>query len=145
MTKRLSNEKKKQYAEEYYVNHGMTYEEISDRLDVSMPTLSKWSNDSNPTWKEKRAKIITNPVKLQQLFLEEAERVAKGETPTINADALLKLVKASNDVVNTISPSIIFSVLKECDLFIANADPVMAKSIAQCHKMFLLHKIEEEA
>lgn len=40
--------------EELYILDGLTFEQVAERSGVAVPTLKRWSADSQPSWSERR-------------------------------------------------------------------------------------------
>ena len=98
----------------------------------------------NIEWEDKKNFLKVTPAKLRTKMLEEAERVMNGETCTINADAVSKLLAAADKLTRKATPDIIHAVLKECCTYITSVDPKFALQMAKYHRLFLQHKIETE-
>ena len=129
-------------AENLYIENGMDGREISKTLGVSEITVSSWKKEGEGEDKKNCLKVT--PAKLRTKMLEEAERVMNGETCTINADAVSKLLAAADKLTRKATPDIIHAVLKECCTYITSVDPKFALQMAKYHRLFLQHKIETE-
>ena len=150
----MANEKtdKKNYgrlkliAEGMFVNQGLTAREIAETIGVSEVTVSKWrQGDDGQTWDEKKDFIRLTPARLRAKILQEAEKVVKGEESTINADRVVKLLSAADKLAAKVTPETVYTVLKECSMYIATIDPEEAVKITDYHRAFLQHKIEQES
>lgn len=129
-------------AERMFVEDGMTAKAISELLDVSQVTLSKWRNDFE--WEKKRSEMLAAPHKLREILMRELKTIAEGGTSLVDADALAKVNKVIESVSDRISVQIIFSVFKEFDNWMADQDPKTAVLFTEYHKQFLLYKINQE-
>lgn len=129
-------------AERMFVEDGMTAKAISELLDVSQVTLSKWRNDFE--WEKKRSEMLAAPHKLREILMRELKTIAEGGTSLVDADALAKVNKVIESVSDRISVQIIFSVFKEFDNWMADQDPKTAILFTEYHKQFLLYKINQE-
>ena len=142
MTKPLTNQAKKIMAERMYVEDGMTAKAISEQLDVSEQTLSKWKKDGR--WDDKRAEMLASPHKIREILIRELKVVAEGGSSIIDADALSKINKVIEGLSSSTSVQIVFSVFKEFDNWMAEQDPKTAVLFTEYHKQFILYKINQE-
>ena len=142
MTKPLTNQAKKIMAERMYVEDGMTAKAISEQLDVSEQTLSKWKKDGR--WDDKRAEMLASPHKIREILIRELKVVAEGGFSIIDADALSKINKVIEGLSSSTSIQIVFSVFKEFDNWMADQDPKTAVLFTEYHKQFILYKINQE-
>ena len=142
MTKPLTNQAKKIMAERMYVEDGMTAKAISEQLDVSETTLSKWKKDGR--WDDKRAEMLASPHKIREILIRELKVVAEGCSSIIDADALSKINKVIEGLSSSTSVQIVFSVFKEFDNWMADQDPKTAVLFTEYHKQFILYKINQE-
>jgi len=133
------NNAKKALAERMFVEESMTARAISEALDISEVTISKWRNEEN--WETKRSELLTAPHKLREILLKQLQNIAEGGTLEVDADALSKVSKVLENISDKISPQIVFSVFKEFDNWMTSQDPQTAILFTQYHKQFLLHKI----
>lgn len=143
MSKKAENNGKKTLAERMFVEDGMTAKAISEILDVSQVTLSKWRNAGD--WDRKRAEMLAAPHKLRELLMKQLKTIAEGGKSTIDADALAKINKVIENISGKLSTQVVFSVFKEFDNWMADQDPKTAVLFTQYHKQFLLFKINQEA
>ena len=142
MTKPLTNQAKKIMAERMYVEDGMTAKAISEQLDVSEQTLSKWKKDGR--WDDKCAEMLASPHKIREILIRELKVVAEGGSSIIDADALSKINKVIEGLSSSTSVQIVFSVFKEFDNWMADQDPKTAVLFTEYHKQFILYKINQE-
>jgi transposase-like protein len=142
----LTNQAKKAMAERMFVEDGMTAKAISEQLDVSEQTLSKWrkGKEGEKSWDDKRAEMLASPHKIKEILLKELILVAGGEKSKVDADALAKINKVIESLSDKISVQIVFSVFKEFDNWMADQDPKTAVLFTEWHKLFLLYKINLE-
>jgi len=146
MTKLLTNQAKKVMAERMFVEDGMTGKAISEQLDVSEQTLSKWrkGKEGEKSWDDKRAEMLASPHKIKEILLKELIVVASGGKSLVDADALAKINKVIETLSDKISVQVVFSVFKEFDNWMADQDPKTAVQFTEWHKQFLLYKINLE-
>lgn len=147
MSKLFTNQAKKVMAERMFVEDGMTCKAISEQLDVSEQTLSKWrkGKEGEKSWDDKRAEMLASPHKIKEILLKELILVASGGKSLVDADALAKINKVIETLSDKISVQIVFSVFKEFDNWMAEQDPKTAVEFTGWHKQFLLYKINLEA
>jgi hypothetical protein len=129
-------------AERLFLEDGLTAKEISDQIEVSEVTLSKWRNEDK--WDKNRDEIATAPHKLREILMRELKIVAEGGKSLVDADALSKISKVLEGVSGRISTQIVFSVFKEFDNWMAEQDPKTAILFTEYHKQFILYKINQE-
>lgn len=146
MTKLLTNQAKKVMAERMFVEDGMTGKAISEQLDVSEQTLSKWrkGKEGEKSWDDKRAEMLASPHKIKEILLKELIVVASGGKSLVDADALAKINKVIETLSDKISTQVVFSVFKEFDNWMADQDPKTAILFTEYHKQFILYKINQE-
>lgn len=146
MSNTLTNQAKKVMAERMFVEDGMTAKAISEQLDVSEQTLSKWrkGKEGEKAWDDKRAQMLASPHKIKEILIKELMLVAGGEKSSVDADALAKINKVIETLSDTISVQIVFSVFKEFDNWMADQDPKTAVLFTAYHKQFILFKINQE-
>jgi hypothetical protein len=133
---------KKAVAETMFVEDGMIGKAISETLDVSEVTISKWRTEGN--WDTKREELLAAPHELRKILIRELKKIAEGRKSFIDADALAKVSKVLESISDRISIQIIISVFKEFDNFMADDDPKTAVLFTDYHKKFILHKINQE-
>lgn len=133
-------------AEGMFVTSGMTARDIAEAIGVSEVTVSRWrqGGDGEQSWDDKRQFVRITPSRLRETLLREAERVANGEVSIVKADVVVKLLAGADKLAAKATPDVIYSVLAECCQYISTIDSVLAAKIAEHHKMFLQHKIEQE-
>jgi transposase-like protein len=146
MSKLLTNQAKKIFAEGMFVEEGLTCKAISEQLDISEQTLSKWrkGKEGEKSWDDKRAEMLASPHKIREILIKELMTVAGGGVSLVNADALAKINKVIETLSDKISVQIVFSVFKEFDNWMADQDPKTAVLFTEYHKQFILYKINQE-
>ncbi|MDZ4147866.1 MAG: hypothetical protein U1C58_06250 [Flavobacteriaceae bacterium] len=143
MAKQTSIQAKKALAEQMIVHEGMSAKAVSEALDVSAQSISKWrkATTTEKSWDDKRAEVLAAPHKIRELLMRELKVIAEGGTSVIDADALSKINKVIGDVSDKISPQVVLSVFQEFDNWMADQDPQMAIKFTHFHKLFLQYKI----
>ena len=138
---KLSIDKKKELAEQLFINEGYNAKTISQMVDISEPTISKWRTKYN--WDKRRTEILAAPHKIKELLLQEMEKISEGKKSVIDADSLSKIAKAIASVDQKISLQVVISVFKEFDNWMADNEPAMAVSFLEFHKKFLLQRANQ--
>ena len=141
-TDRKDYSKLKAIAENLFITQDQNSKQIAEITDVSQVTISTWRKEGK--WDEKKDFERITPTRLRMTLLKEAERVANGEESTIKADTIVKLLAGADKLAAKITPDLVFTVLYECCKYIATADPDFALKMAEHHKLFLQHKIQQD-
>ncbi|MEE9408135.1 MAG: hypothetical protein V3V28_08680 [Polaribacter sp.] len=138
----LTNQKKRSIAERLIIEDGKTGEYVSDFLDISSQTVSRWrkGRKGEKTWDERRTENLSAPHKIKELLQKQLELVASGEKATIDADSLSKISKVLQDVSSKVSTQVVLSVLEEFDNWFSEIDPEKALEITKIHRAFLIYK-----
>lgn len=80
-------------------------------------------------------------------------RVVKGEVrkddkgneiKEVDADSLSKIMKAYDYMSKKASPAVCRDILVELDNFVSEKEPKLADQMTQYHRLFLVHKIQQE-
>ena len=144
-TEKRDFEKLREMAEEMFISRGMTAREVASILGVSEVTISKWRKGRDGVgWDEKKNEFQLTPLKVRELLLEEAQKIAKGESSKINADQLSKIMSAVDRLDKKLSIRIIVDVFKEFDNWMSEIDAKQAVEFTKYHKLFLQHRISLE-
>ena len=143
----IGNDKKREIAEDMYIRLGMTGREIADSLSVTEQTVSRWKKgrDGEKSWDDRKTESQLTPLKIKELLLKEAEKIAKGEESTIQADKLSKIMSAIDQLDKKINVRTAMDVFKEFDLWMSEQDPGTAILFTKYHKLFLQYRISLEA
>lgn len=139
----ISNKKKKELAERMFIDQGMSGIAISEEIEISTKTISKWRKDGE--WDSRRTQTLSAPHKIKELLLEELNKVASGEKSTIDADALAKISKVIDTLTDKVSVQVVLTVFKEFDSWMVDQEPEMAVKFLEFHKSFILHKASQES
>lgn len=119
-----------------FVEQGLTCAAIADLLDMKREaTLSEWRTGMQ--WDDARKRKLAAPDTIRRLLLEQMEKVSRGEKSEIDTDALSKIAKALTYFDGKVPLTVIYSVFKEFDLFMAEVAPHKAVELLEYHKMFL--------
>lgn len=140
---KITNSKKKEIAEDLFMSSNLTGKSIAEQLIISENTLSKWRREGR--WEERKQELQVSPLKIKELLLKEASKIANGEKTTIEADKLSKIVSAIDRLDKRISIRIVVDVLVELDNWLAKVDPEKAVESTKHHKQFILHRIKMES
>jgi uncharacterized protein YjcR len=131
--------KEKAVAKDLYVNKLWTAKDVCEFVDVSENTLTKWkSTDPEGDWDKQREKVITNPLVLKQLVLDDMVSIAQGNQPKIDADSMAKLNKVVEGLNDKIQPGIVAAILKLQDEFLVKENPQLALQLLPYNKKFIV-------
>ena len=130
-------------AETLFVENGMTCSAIAAQLKLTEATLSKWRQAMN--WDELRAAAIAAPHKIRKILMEEVQHLAAGGEARVDADALSKVAKALNYFDGKVALSVIVSIFKEFDNWLAAMDKEKAVEIAEYHRKFVNYRAEVDS
>lgn len=92
----ISNDKKREIAEDMYIRLGLTGREIAENLGITEQTVSRWKKgrEGEKSWDDRKTESQLTPLKIKELLLKEAEKLAKGEESNVKADQLSKIMSA---------------------------------------------------
>lgn len=143
----ITNEKKREIAEDMYIRLGMTGREIAENLGVTEQTVSRWKKgrDGEKNWDARKNEAQLTPLKIKELLLEEAHKIAKGEESSIKADQLSKIMAAIDQLDKKINVRTVMDVFREFDNWMAEQEPKIAILFTRFHKLFLQYRISLEA
>ena len=141
----MTTPKHKLYTAAYncFVKQGMTCAGISDMLGIREATLSTWRRGMK--WDEKRQESLAAPGKIRELLLKEMQWIADGNKPRLDTDGLSKVAKSLQYFDGKVSLSIVISVLKEVDNFIAEVAPQEITRQTELHRMFIQHRAQVDS
>lgn len=132
-------DKQRATAEDLFIEQGWTCKAISELLEVSEKTLSKWRTEDQ--WDDRRAENLAAPHKIRQIILRELKNIAEGQESKVNADAISKLSRTLELLSDRVSVQVVISVLKEFDNWMVDEDPSKASEFTEFHRRFIIHKI----
>lgn len=143
----ISNDKKREIAEDMYIRLGLTGREIAENLGVTEQTVSRWKKrrDGEKTWDDRKTESQLTPLKIKELLLKEAEKLAKGEDSNVKADQLSKIMSAIDQLDKKINVRTIMDVFREFDNWMAEQEPTIAIQFTKFHKLFLQYRINLES
>lgn len=138
----ISPKKLRPLAERLFIEEGQNARAIAAELGLNEKTLSRWRKglEGERSWDEKRAEFLTAPHRLKEILTRELERLSRGEEPSIDADALMKINKVRESLEQGLSLQSVYSVFKEFDTWMSANDSKMAAAFSLWHKKFLHHK-----
>lgn len=143
----ITNEKKREIAEDMYIRLGLTGREIAENLGVTEQTVSRWKKgrDGEKPWDDRKAEAQLTPVKIKELLMSEAYKIAKGEESTLQADRLSKIMSAIDQLDKKINVRTVMDVFREFDNWMADQEPKTAVLFTKFHKQFLQYRISLES
>ena len=146
MAKRTNNDTIRALAERMFVVEGMTAKAIAKAVDRTEHTIGKWRKgigDNPISWDDIRKEYLTAPHNLKKVLMDELQKVAGGETPTIDVKAIASINKVIDSLSDKVTVQLVFTVFKEFDNWMAEQDPDIAITFLEWHKSFLLHKAHQ--
>ena len=135
----MTNPKHKLYTAAYncFVEQGMTCAGIAELLGIREATLSEWRRGMK--WDEKRKASLAAPGKIRELLLDEMQWIAERNKARLDTDGLSKVAKSLQYFDGKVPLSVVISVLKEVDNFVAEINPQEVVKITEYHRMFIQH------
>ncbi len=143
----ISNDKKREIAEDMYIRLGLTGREIAENLGVTEQTVSRWKKgrEGEKSWDDRKTESQLTPLKIKELLLKEAEKLAKGEESNVKADQLSKIMSAIDQLDKKINVRTVMDVFREFDNWMAEQESAMAIQFTKFHKQFLQYRISLES
>ena len=143
----ITNEKKREIAEDMFIRLGLTGREIAENLSVTEQTVSRWKKgrEGEPSWDERKNEAQLTPLRIKEILLKEAHKIAKGEESAIKADQLSKIMSAIDQLDKKINVRTVMDVFCEFDNWMTEQDPAIAIQFTKFHKLFLQYRISLEA
>ncbi|MDR0829651.1 MAG: DUF1804 family protein [Prevotellaceae bacterium] len=143
----IDSTRQRAIAEDMYIRNGMTGREIAEICGVTEQTISRWKRgkEGEKNWDERKNELQLTPVKVKEILLEEAMKVASGEKSGIDADKLSKIVAAIDRLDKKINVRLIMDVFREFDNYVVEIDPKIAVEFTKYHKLFLQYRISIES
>ncbi|CAA0152713.1 conserved hypothetical protein [Tenacibaculum maritimum] len=147
MAKRSNKEALRALAERMFIEQGMTAKAIAKSIDVTEQTVGRWKKghgDNPVSWDQKRKSFLAAPHNIKKILMDELTKVAGGKDPEINVKAIADITKVIDSLSDKVSIQIVYTVFKEFDNWMAEQNPDIAISFLEWHKLFLLHKAQQE-
>ena len=140
----IGNDKKREIAEDMYIRLGLTGREIAENLGVTEQTVSRWKKgrEGEKSWDDRKTEA---PLKIKELLLKEAEKLAKGEESLVKADQLSKIMAAIDQLDKKINVRTVMDVFREFDIWMSEQEPATAIQFTRWHKLFLQYRVSLEA
>ena len=147
MAKRVNNEPIRAMAERMFVEDGMTAKAIANALDVSEQTIGRWRKgiQGDISWDDKKTQFLSAPNNIKKVLMNELTHLSKGGDATLDVKAIKDITSVIETLSDRVAAPIVFAVFKEFDAWMATQDPEIAISFLEWHKLFLLHKVQNEA
>ena len=147
MAKRVNNEPIRAMAERMFVEDGMTAKAIANALDVYEQTIGRWRKgiQGDISWDDKKTQFLSAPNNIKKVLMNELTHLSKGGDATLDVKAIKDITSVIETLSDRVSAPIVFAVFKEFDAWMATQDPEIAISFLEWHKLFLLHKVQNEA
>lgn len=96
-------------------------------------------------WDEKRKVAIAAPGKIRELLLDEMQHVSSGEKARIDTDGLSKIAKALQYFDGKVPLTVVITVLKELDNYIAEIAPQDVVRQTELHRLFIAHRAQVDS
>ena len=135
--KRTNNSTLMELARRMFVEEGMTAKAIANTIEVTEQTIGKWRKGigtNTISWDEQRS----------QYLAKELTRLVEGGEATLDMGAINSAIKAIQSMTDETSVETVYSVFKEFDSWMSEQDPEMAIAFLEWHKLYLLHKAQNQ-
>ena len=141
----MTTPKHKLYTAAYncFVEQGLTCAGISDMLGIREATLSEWRRGMK--WDEKRKASLAAPGKIRELLLTEMQWIAEGNKARLDTDGLSKVAKSLQYFDGKVPLTVVITVLKEVDNFIAEVAPQEIARQTELHRMFIQRRAQVDS
>ena len=141
----MTTPKHKLYTAAYngFVEQGMTCAGIAELLGIREATLSEWRRGMK--WDEKRKASLAAPGKIRELLLDEMQWIPERNKARLDTDGLSKVAKSLQYFDGKVPLSVVISVLKEVDNFVAEINPQEVVKITEYHRMFIQHRAQVDS
>lgn len=139
---RINNSVLHSLAERMFVEEGMTAKAIASAIDMSEQTIGRWRKAGE--WDRKRERFLQAPQNIKKAIDTEVSRLTQGYEPSLDMKAIKSAIDASKAIATELSTQVVYSVFKEFDNWVASQDPEQAIKFLEWHKLFLLHKAQQE-
>lgn len=146
MAKRVNNEPLRAMAERMFVEEGMTAKSIAAALEITEQTVGRWRKgiQGDISWDDKRTQFLSAPHNIKKVLMSELTHLSKGGDATLDVKAISDITKVISTLSDKANTQIVFTVFKEFDNWMAEQDPELAIQFLEWHKLFLLHKAQNE-
>lgn len=145
--KRTNNSVLMSLAQRMFVEEGMNAKNIATAIGVTEQTIGKWRKGVglNPvSWDTLREQYLSAPHNIKKALNRELSDLVEGREATLDMSAINAAIKALQAVSDETSVETVYSVFKEFDQWMATQDPDMAIQFLEWHKLFLLHKAQNQ-
>lgn len=147
MAKRVHKGALMELAKRMFVEEGMTAKAIANSIDVTPQTVGRWRKGIGKnalSWDEERKQFLATPYNIKKLLSKELTAMVAGNEATLDIKGINDVIKALKSVSENTSVQVVFTVFKEFDNWMSEQEPETAISFLEWHKLFLLHKAQQE-
>lgn len=143
----IGNDKKRGIAEDMYIRLSLTGREIAENLGITEQTVSRWKKgrEGEKSWDDRKTEAQLTPLKIKELLLKEAEKLAMGQESNVKADQLSKIMSAIDQLDKKINVRTVMDVFREFDNWMSEQEPATAVQFTKWHKLFLQYRVSLEA
>lgn len=145
--KRTNNSVLMALAQRMFVEEGMTAKNIANTIGVTEQTVGKWRKGvgTNPvSWDTLRQQHLSAPHNIKKALNRELSDLVEGKEASLDMSAINAAIKALQSMSDETSTQTVYSVFKEFDNWMGEQDPNMAIQFLEWHRLFLLHKAQQE-
>lgn len=138
----ISNNRKRQLAEELFLNSDYTQKEISDILDIAEKTFTEWKQKYS--WKELKDAQISTPSKVIPMLYEQIASLSLEGGK--NADKIVKLATSVEKLrARKLDLATYIEVFKELTNYAMKEDHQFAKYLTSIQQKFIHERINGKA
>lgn len=143
----LTIDEKKLYAEKLFVRGDIEQRDIAKIVGVSEQTLSKWANDEELGWKQKRKSfLVTKGQIINRLYnIIEKMTIRMDESDDAGdpkeADKLIKFTAALKNLETETSIAQIMEVAMGFDKWLLPIDPQLADTVSRMFDAYIKEKL----
>ncbi|MBW7838467.1 MAG: DUF1804 family protein [Chitinophagaceae bacterium] len=146
-TSRVNNEPIRALAERMYVEEGMTAKAIAETVGVTEQTVGRWKKGvgkMSRDWDQLRKDFLAAPGNVRKILMDELTSLSQGDKSKLDLKAIKECVTIIDSLTDSVSVQVVMTVFKEFDTWMSSQDPETAVLFLEFHKLFLLHKAQNE-